>query len=84
MHFVQVQNVHATVQLATAEAVCLNATFLLHRVGCWFESGQCVGRFRLLKWVKERSATRQQSVLVLEFFMFSHREEFVGFTTASL
>ena len=58
MHLVQAQNVHATVELAACRSGRFNTTFLPNRsdkrqrsgqikaVGCWFESGHCVGALR--------------------------------------
>ena len=59
LHLVQAQNVHATVELAACQSGVFNATFLLNgsderqqsgrikAVGCWFESGRCVGAFKV-------------------------------------
>ena len=54
----QAQNVHGAVELAVAGAVCFNATFMpnvsereqsgrIKAIGRWFESGQCVGAFKV-------------------------------------
>ena len=55
LHLAQAQKVHATVKLAGGRSGVFNATFLLNgsdkrqqsgwikAVGCWFESGRCVG-----------------------------------------
>ena len=55
LHLVQVQNVHATVELAACRSGMFNATFLPSRsdkrqqsgwikaVGCWLESGGACG-----------------------------------------
>ena len=57
MHLTQVQNVHATVELAARRSVVFNAAFqlngsderqqsgLIKAVGCRLESGRCVGAF---------------------------------------
>ena len=59
LHLAQAQNVHATVELAARWSGVCNATFLtngsnkrqqsgwMKAVGCWFQSGWCVGAFKI-------------------------------------
>ena len=78
--FSQAQNAHATVYLAVVEALCFSATFLqngsderqrsgrMKAVGCWFESGWCVGALQdsvamdapSRQWSKRRRCDRRR------------------------
>ena len=61
LHLAQVQNVHASVELAARRSGVFNASFLpngsdkrqqsgwIKAVGWWFESGWCVGAFRYIQ-----------------------------------
>ena len=58
LHFMQAQNIHATVELAARHSGVFSAAFLLNgsdkgqqsgrikAAGCWFESGWCVGALK--------------------------------------